>query len=218
MDDTTTPPRERRVRREQHPDQLRWIAQARSLAATLDLVRHPIALLLPGDPVRVWHANSAARHRLGSHPDLRIRDGLLVPSPACAPALADAFARVQRAGPAQPQPLRLPSNAEADAGVLRCLDFGASADLPVSRVVMLELRESAAGERGVQVLRLAFHLTRKEAEVALGLYAMGSVDSLARCTGRSVHTIRTQLKAAMQKTGTHTQAALVALVASRLAA
>lgn len=211
----TTPARERRVRREQHPDQLRWIAQARSLAATLDLLRQPIALLLPGEPIRVWHANSAARHWFTSHPDLRIRDGVLEVSPACAAVLAGAIAQVLQQG-AQPHALVLPSHAEPTSGTLRVLDFGASADLPVSTIVLLELRESASSERGLQRLCAAFQLTRKEGEAALGLYSMGSVENLARCTGRSVHTIRTQLKAAMQKTGTHTQAALVALVASRL--
>jgi DNA-binding CsgD family transcriptional regulator len=45
---------------------------------------------------------------------------------------------------------------------------------------------------------------------------MGSLDEFARCAGKSIHTVRSQIKAAMQKTSTHTQAGLVALVANRL--
>ena len=204
------------MRREQHPDQLRWIAQARCLAATLDLLRQPIALFLPGDPIRVWHANAAARNRFSNHPELRIRDGVLVTTPACACALAQAIVHARQLGPGHPQRLVLPSRIGPAVATVQVLEFGASADLPVSTVLMFELRESASAEHGLQRLCSEFQLTRKEAETALGLYSMGSIDELARCTGKSVHTVRTQLKAAMQKTGTHTQAGLVAMVANRL--
>lgn len=206
---------ERRLRREEHPDQLRWIARARALAATLDLLHQPIVLLLPGEPLQVWHANAAARHRLGVHPELRIRDGLLTTAPARAHAMAEAIARACALGPGHPQEVLLPSPTDPASACVQLLEFGASRDLPVSAVLMLELRDSIPMARSVQQLCVEFRLTRKEAEAALGLCAMGSVDNLARCAGKSVHTIRTQLKAAMHKTGTHTQAGLVALVANR---
>ena len=206
---------ERRLRREQHPDQLRWIAQARSLAAALDLLPQPIVLLLPGETLRVWHANAAARHRLGAHPQLSIRAGVLHVAPAYADLLAAAIDRVCGEGAGHPQEFVLRAATGSATARLQLLDFGASRDLPVSTVLMLELHEAASSERSLQQLCTRFGLTRKEAEAALGLCAMGSVDELARCTGRSVHTVRTQLKAAMQKTGTHTQAGLVALVANR---
>jgi len=213
--DSGRQPAERRVRREDRPEQLRWIAQARCLAATLDLLRHPIALLLPGEPIRVWHANAAARNRLSSHADLLIREGMLVAAPATAHALAQAILHARMLGHGHPQQLVLPSGSGAVASV-QVLDFGATADLPVSTVLMFEVRESASAEHGLQRLCGEFQLTRKEAEIALGLYSMGSIEELARCAGKSVHTVRTQLKAAMQKTGTHTQASLVAVVANRL--
>jgi len=206
---------ERRLRRERDPDQLRWIAQARTLAAALDLLAQPVVLLLPGEPMRVWHANATARHRLGIHPELRIRDGLLHVAPACAQALGQAIARARERGPDHPQQLLLSSPTAPATIHVQLLDFGATRDLPVSTVFMLELREPVSAEQGLRQLCAEFRLTRKEAEAALGLYAMGSIGQLARCTGKSVHTIRTQLKAAMQKTETHTQAGLVALVARR---
>jgi DNA-binding CsgD family transcriptional regulator len=206
---------ERRLRRERDPDQLRWIAQARTLAAALDLVAQPVVLLLPGEPMRVWYANATARHRLGVHPELRIRDGLLLVAPACTQALAQAIACARELGPGHPQQVLLSSPASPATAQVQLLDFGASRDLPVSTVFMLELREQLSQERSLQHLCTEFRLTRKEAEAAVGLYAMGSIDQLARCTGKSVHTVRTQLKAAMQKTETHTQAGLVALIARR---
>jgi len=217
MDDGTTARRiERRVRRERHPDQLRWIARARSLAAALDLLRQPIALLLPGEPIRVWHANTAARNRFSSDPDLQMRDGMLVAVPACAHALALAIHHAGQLGPGHPQQLILPSRSGPAVATVQLLEFGASADLPVSTMLMLELHESTSPQRSLQRLCGEFQLTHKEAEIALGLYSMGSIEALARCTGKSVHTVRTQVKVAMQKTGTHTQAGLVALIANRL--
>lgn len=217
MDDGTVLRRvERRVRRERHPDQLRWIAQARSLAAALDLLRQPVALLLPGEPIQVWHANTAARNRFSSDPELQMRDGVLIAAPACAHALALAFHHAGQLGPGHPQQLVLPSRSGPAVATVQLLEFGASADLPVSMMVMLELRESSSPQRSLQRLCGEFQLTHKEAEIALGLYSMGSIEALARCTGKSVHTVRTQVKVAMQKTGTHTQAGLVALIANRL--
>lgn len=217
MDEGTAPRRiERRVRRERQPDQLRWIAQARSLAAALDLLRQPIALLLPGEPIQVWHANTAARNRFSSDPELQLRDGVLIAAPVCAHALALAIHHAEQLGPGHPQQLVLPSRSGPAVATVQLLEFGASTDLPVSTMMLLELRESASPQRGVQSLCGEFQLTRKEAEIALGLYSMGSIEALARCTGKSVHTVRTQLKVAMQKTGTHTQAGLVALIANRL--
>lgn len=208
-------PIERRLRREQHPDQLRWIAQARSLAAALDLLPQPIVLLLPGAELKVWHANAAARHRLAAHPHLGIRAGVLLVAPAHSDPMTAAIERACADGPGQTEELILRSATVSATVRLQKLDFGASRDLPVSTVLMLELHETASAERSLQKLCAAYGLTRKEAEAALGLCAMGSVDELARCTGKSVHTVRTQLKAAMQKTHTHTQAGLVALVAHR---
>jgi DNA-binding CsgD family transcriptional regulator len=219
MDDSTPRgQRERRIRRERNADQLRWIAQARSLAAALDLLQQPIVLLLPGEPIRVWHANAAARHWFSSQPHLRLRDGALLAGSAIAQALAEAIAHARLLGPGHPYQMNLSSPSEATTATLQILEFGASSDLPVTDVLMLTLHPSASVEHGLHRLCREFQLTRKEAETALGLYSMGSVDELARCNGKSVHTVRTQLKAAMQKTGTHSQAGLVALVANRLAA
>jgi DNA-binding CsgD family transcriptional regulator len=206
---------ERRVRREGDPAQLRWIAQARTLSAALDRLPTPLLLLVPGDPIRVWQANTAARHRFVDCTDLCVRDGLLGGAEATLDALRDAMSRTRRQGPGRPLRFALAVGGRATTATLEALDFGVTADLPVTEVMLFEVRDAPAGRR-IEHLCTEFHLTPKEAEVAVGLYAMGSVEELARCTGRSVHTIRSQLKAAMQKTGRRTQAALVAAVADCL--
>lgn len=209
---------ERRVRREHGADALRWIALARSLAATLDLLPQPLVLAVPGTRLKVWHANAAALDRLASSSILPMRDGILQPlgdantaemSRATRRALDDGPRRRHRIVLVAPDARTLPVDVQA-------LDFGAAADLPVSQLVLLEIHEKAPAERGLQRLSERFQMTRKEAECAIGLYALGSVDRFARCSGKSVHTVRTQLKAAMQKTGTNTQASLVGLVADLL--
>jgi DNA-binding CsgD family transcriptional regulator len=55
----------------------------------------------------------------------------------------------------------------------------------------------------------AFNLTQTEAEVTLELAAGLSATEISTARGTSVHTIRTHLKRALVKTGTHSQAALV---------
>ncbi len=210
---------ERRLRREERVDQLRWIAQARCLAATLDLLAQPVVLVLPSEPIRVWHANAAARSQLASSSVLQMRAGVLVAiDEANATALAYTIRSALRLGSHHPQQLLLTASGSAATTSLQvqALDFGASPDLPVSQVLLIELHEKQPPERGLQRLRDDFKLTRKEAECAVGLYAIGSVDGFARCTGKSIHTVRSQLKTAMQKTATRTQAGLVALVANLL--
>ena len=208
---------ERRVRREDRADLLHWIALARCLAASLDLMPQPIVLAQPGAPLRVWHANAAARQLLASSALLQMCDGVLLPQgPANADAVARVVAQVLRLGPRHPQRVHMVAVSGPAFGSLQvqALDFGASAELPVSQVLLLELHEKHPPERGLKRLRDDFQLTSKEAECAVGLYAIGSVEGFARCAGKSIHTVRSQLKAAMQKTSTRTQAGLVALVAN----
>lgn len=212
-------PVERRVHREERPEQLHWIAQARCLAATLDLLSQPIVLLVPDATPRVWHANAAARVQFTGDGVVRMRDSrLLFADPAHDPYFVAAVRRARSLGPAHPQTIELAGTDGRTAATLhvQMLDFGASPDLPVSEVLLLEVHEKAPVERGLQRLCNEYLLTRKEAECAIGLYAMGSLDEFARCAGKSIHTVRSQIKAAMQKTSTHTQAGLVALVAARL--
>jgi len=206
---------ERRVRREERPEQLRWIALARSLAATLDCLDRPLLLVVPEHPMRVWHANAAAREQLAMGEILRLREGALHASGETnTAALERAVRAVFEGGDALRLQLR---GGDATLALrLQRVEFGASAELPISHLLLVDVQPQPSAQRHLQRLREGFGLTPREAECALGLYATGSVDAMARCSGKSIHTVRTQLKAAMQKTATHTQAGLVALVARQL--
>ena len=182
MDDSTPcGQRERRKRRERNADQLRWIAQARSLAATFDLLLQPMILLLPGEPVRVWHAHAAARHGFSSQPDLRLRDGALMAGPTIAPQLGEAMNRARALGPGHAYQVNLPTRPEATAATLQVLEFGASADLPVGEILMFAVHLSASFERGLHRLCHEFQLTRTEAETALGRSTNWRAATASRC-------------------------------------
>jgi DNA-binding CsgD family transcriptional regulator len=68
------------------------------------------------------------------------------------------------------------------------------------------------GVGSVPVLQVLFDLTAAEAEVARRVANGVSVASIARESGRSVHTIRNQLRNAMEKTGCSRQVELVVLL------
>lgn len=57
-----------------------------------------------------------------------------------------------------------------------------------------------------------FNMTQTEADVTLGLARGLSASEMSSIRGTSVHTVRTHLKRALIKTGTHSQAALVVKV------
>lgn len=67
-----------------------------------------------------------------------------------------------------------------------------------------------------EVLQGLFDLTPAEARVAQGIVRGDTVEKLAVASGLSRETIRSQLKAALQKTGTARQAELVGLLSGRI--
>ncbi|MDQ3494788.1 MAG: helix-turn-helix transcriptional regulator [Pseudomonadota bacterium] len=218
----SSPAAERRVQRELDARQLRWIARARSMDAVLDLLPQPLLLLVPGRPVRVWHANAAARCHCAVAGPVRLREDLLLvvgrdDAAAFDQALRDAASR----GPGHRQQFTLgleDGGAHGMEVLVEAIDFGASPDLPVAQLVLVELRPRSVQLSPLEALCRDHGLTRGEAATAYRLLSAGSIEAIARDTGKSIHTIRTQIKAAMVKTDTHTQAALVALVGRRLSA
>lgn len=210
---------ERRNDRETRPAQLRWIAQARGLAAALDALPNPLLLVVPGPPARIWHANSAARCIMVAGSPISLDDDRLVGASPAASRRLDAILHraLQRPG-GQRHECELAPDGEGPLVTfwVKTLDFGMSGDLPVDRLALVEVAPRPPADLLLPGLCREFGLTRGEAETALRLYATGSVAGIAAQARRSVHTVRTQLKAAMSKTSTHTQAGLVALVGNRL--
>lgn len=211
---------ERRAGRERREELLRLTAREHSLAMALDRLPRPILLVVAGWPLRIWHANAAARKALASGGILWL-DGpfLAVPDARHAAILGNAVRLALSEGPEHPRVVEFTLATAVLPAIslhVQALGLQVTAGIPESPLLLLELMQRTSRSEALERLCRDFGLTRTEAETAINLYLMGSVDALAREAGKSVHTVRTQLKAAMQKTDTHTQASLVALVGSRL--
>lgn len=211
---------ERRIGGRRASDHATALSRAACLASALEHLPHRTLLLIPGVPLRVWYANAAARLPLGV-PLLELRDDRVELDDASArQALHAAVRRVTSDGPGHPVSLTLRGGEALQHAVdvrLDALDVAPEAVAPVWRLVLMQLDEAPSREVALQRLCADYGLTQAEAAAALLLHARGSTDALARTSGKSVHTVRSQIKAAMQKTETHSQAALVALVGRCLA-
>jgi len=78
--------------------------------------------------------------------------------------------------------------------------------------VAIFIRESDAAAVDPRVIATTFHLTRREGEVAALLAGGLDLEAIAARLGLGVGTVRNHLKHAFDKTGAHSQAALVALI------
>lgn len=82
----------------------------------------------------------------------------------------------------------------------------------VAIVVLSEPKAGTAGTAGAVLVQSLFDLTPAELAVVQAIVAGQSVATIARQTRRSIETVRSQLKAAMAKTGCSRQVDLVLLV------
>jgi len=83
---------------------------------------------------------------------------------------------------------------------------------PLALLVVVDPKAGASV--GLDKLQALFGFTLAEARVAAALAEGKSVEEFARSTQVSAHTAKAQLKAALEKTGTHRQAELVRAVLS----
>ena len=67
-----------------------------------------------------------------------------------------------------------------------------------------------------ELLKSRFGLTEAECELAMHLVRGGSIAEYAERRGRSIFTVRNQLQSVLEKTGTHRQAQLTALIGQLL--
>ena len=91
---------------------------------------------------------------------------------------------------------------------------GDARDIFISGQYILAITSVNANDRvGALVLQALFDLTPAEAMVARGVAEQMSVAQIAVQLGHTTSTVRTRLKSVMNKTGTHRQAELAALLA-----
>jgi DNA-binding CsgD family transcriptional regulator len=198
-------------------------ALARGLA--VDRLRQPLVLLTPD--TRVLHVNDAARDLLARTPLVRIADGRLrLPGPA-QEDLLDRVHRLVAAGAKELQSGSPGGCLKASAAVqvrdeavgpatlhlFVTLLAGPGSAASAQPVVLLTLFDPApAGGVDASLLQELFGLSPAEARVA-GLLANGlTLKQIAHEQGTQHETVRKQLRAVYQKTGTHRQAELVRLL------
>lgn len=189
----------------------RWrLERLRSAAEGLALVGLPAAVLdLQGGVVA---ANSVIQ-ALKAHVIWRPGDLVALADPIAAEKLELALARARRSD-ARPAGV-FASVAAGERATVHLLPITLSArdlfDGGYSLLVIIPVE--AAGLIDASVIQGLFDLTQAEARVARGIAEGRALEEIAAGSGVSIHTVRTQAKIVLSKTGASRQAELAALLA-----
>ena len=202
-------------------DQQLRAARARATLGQSVLDALPQAVLATDAAGRIRHANRAAEALLTAGTMLRQRQGgLAATTHAETGMLLAALRRAVEAAPdATPGPassLILHDDAGAGLAVtVTPLDRHARLNgLPEHRLALLTAVPMAPPRADPAPLRLAFGFTGAEAELAVALAGGQRLAAIAAARGVRMPTVRHQLRAVFDKTGTNRQAELVRLLAS----
>jgi DNA-binding CsgD family transcriptional regulator len=181
--------------------------------------RLPLAAILVDSVGKVHYANHAAESLLRKGDGLTVRNGRLsADAPSSTQKLLDLVKRacadnVELSGPPLPLALALPRLRHSS---LTLLSIPMRADfreiLPQEPVAMLLVRDAERDIGGAEVLQTLFGLTPAEARLAYELARGSDLEQIAALKAVSMHTVRSQLKSVLQKTGMRRQSELVALV------
>lgn len=201
--------------------QLQWQMQRtrlHDLAAGYAGVGAPLASIVLDWSGRMLSCNARADALLaGSRPLLRCKDGQLQAlGRQSAPTLGDALARCSATRHAVRLLVReegsgelfratlnpLPADSETYAGI-----FGQPCCLLLIELPRGDMRET------LQLVGQLYGLTGAELEVLTGLVNGMSAEQVAELKGRSIATVRSQVRCLLAKTGSERQADLVRLVA-----
>jgi len=156
-------------------------------------------------------ANATAKTLMGLHTGTALRD--LPINPEDIEAVRSTLRGLFSNGPEDSAILRVRSRQKAHFMVLR-LQICATRD--GTPLVLAASNEVGWPDGFRHILRKAFDLTGAEADVVRGLVACCSVTEIAQQRGRSVDTIRAQIKSILAKTETHSQVELVRLALSMM--
>jgi DNA-binding CsgD family transcriptional regulator/pimeloyl-ACP methyl ester carboxylesterase len=156
-------------------------------------------------------ANATAKTLMGLHTGTALRD--LPINPEDIEAVRSTLRGLFSDGPEDSAILRVRSRQKAHFMVLR-LQICATRD--GTPLVLAASNEVGWPDGFRHILRKAFDLTGAEADVVRGLVACCSVTEIAQQRGRSVDTIRAQIKSILGKTETHSQVELVRLALSMM--
>ncbi|NDV01703.1 LuxR C-terminal-related transcriptional regulator [Pseudoroseicyclus tamaricis] len=185
-------------------------AEAKSAGALLTTIHHNAAFVID-ETLVVTAANRASAASLGLAVGARLSDlGRLVAEPE--PLIAAARQALRR-NDATPHILRLHGSRTGKTVLVSFRRYAGPSGTPELLAVTSELAwPPAFGE----VVRATFDLTVAETEVMRALSEGSSLADIASARGRSVATVRAQLKSVMSKTETSSQADLIRLTLSML--
>src|SRR6056297_769453 len=178
------------------------------------------AILAPFDRVaafvldrsqQICAANATAKTLMGLHTGKALRD--LPINPEDIEAVRRTLRGLFSDGPEDSAILRVRSVQKGNFMVLR-LQICATRD--GTPLVLAASNEVGWPDGFRHILRKAFDLPGAEADVVRGLVACCSVTEIAQQRGRSVDTIRAQIKSILAKTETHSQVELVRLALSMM--
>jgi DNA-binding CsgD family transcriptional regulator len=182
------------------------------------------AVMVIGHDRRILYSNADAESMLCESSILTSRNGkrLCFVDTAMDDQFADTLSYFKMVRMAGPRTLRVQALGRDSGWVLRLaqiepgrLDYSPAGLLvgPGDAALLLTLyQEQRAPPRGG--LRERYGLTEQEAGIAIQLAEGLSVNEIADKRGRSVHTIRNQIKAVMGKLGVNRQASIIKLVSS----
>ncbi len=185
--------------------QLAGAASARTAElAALDRLRTPALLL--DERGRLLHANALGEAHLRRGTDLSLSAGRVV---------AAAFASLWRH--------LLEQAARGMGGAMRLNDMQGGAAITAlltpwrdasdtAPAVLVLLRDPTQQKASIEVLRKLFGLTPNEARVAAAIAEGVAPEEIAERLGVGLGTVRSHLRQALAKTGTHRQSELAALV------
>lgn len=164
------------------------------------------------DPrLTVAHINPAGVLALGVTQGARIAD--LALGEGEAEELGHHIGRLLRANSGEPMILRVRARRDAHMMLIHLRAVRPETGAPFVIAVTSEL----AWPKGfTRMLRAAFDLTPAEAKVVRALTEGGSLAQVAEERGRSIETVRAQVKAILAKTGTRSQAELIRLTLSTM--
>jgi DNA-binding CsgD family transcriptional regulator len=174
--------------------------------ATLDALEEGVAVY--DTACRQVHANAALR-RLAAAQDgfERHRCGAVLP--AASAALRQLRLALAAAASGTPAGVAVPRAYGTPPFLVRCAPVPGHPGWVVLRVADPEARYRPPP---LSFLRGAFGLTEAEAAVAAALCAGKTLTDHALSRGVSIHTVRTQLRALLQKTGAERQSDLISLL------
>ncbi|MEO7222249.1 MAG: helix-turn-helix transcriptional regulator, partial [Devosia sp.] len=186
--------------------------RVRTAIDTLTAVGLPAAAVAGNG--RVIHANemfSAANHVWTP----RGGDRLALHDPVADMMLGDALATMKLALIKRSIPIRRPEPDGSMAAVIQVVPLRRLAlDIFGNTAAILVLSEPTAEQNDGSLLLSVFDLTSAEVDVAHAISAGQTVKEISRSRGRSVATVRNQLRSVMEKTGSRRQVDLVLLLRS----